>query len=334
VSTAIIVSPLSFMVVSFQFYGGELILISGGIGRIHYVNSYPITAMKYGIQELSPTVFSNTGGKPQIALVGPNVGCESSLIPFASPLLNAPSIRLPYHLPSSFLFVDASAPAYSSPHTYLAHKQLLTFFFFPSVNTGKINLFSGTTGATVAAVSFGIPGIAFSGSTIEQVSYLNPGPNSTYANVYAQLAGKLTDELLKSWKGPAGNYGNGWILPAQTWVNVNFSPSPRGSGECKNAADFKYIFTRMNEPWFWMKKDVTICGNKGRLQDEQSLVKRGTGCWASVSVGNMNKLDAGSKAQGEVYQRLKGILTCTTPDKEDLVSKVGRKVGDIFGFGP
>jgi hypothetical protein len=202
------------------------------------------------------------------------------------------------------------------------------------VNTGKINLISGTVGATVAAVRLGIPGVAFSGSSKNQVSYLNPGPNSTYAKVYGQLAAKLTDELLKSWKGPAGNYGKGSILPGQTWVNVNFSPSPRASGECKDATEFKFILTRINEPWFWTKKDMAVCGNKGRLPNEEGLMARGSGCWASVSVGNLNKMDAGSRAQAEIYRRLKGILSCTVPDKGDLMLRAGRKVKNAFGFGP
>lgn len=39
--------------------------------RFNYVNSYPVTAMKYGIQTLSPKFF---GGAPDIAVAGYNVG--------------------------------------------------------------------------------------------------------------------------------------------------------------------------------------------------------------------------------------------------------------------
>jgi 5'/3'-nucleotidase SurE len=41
--------------------------------RFNYVNSYPVTAMRYGIQTLSPQIF---GGAPDIAVAGPNVGAN------------------------------------------------------------------------------------------------------------------------------------------------------------------------------------------------------------------------------------------------------------------
>jgi len=41
--------------------------------RLNYVNSYPVTAMRYGIQTLSPKFF---GGAPDIAVAGPNVGAN------------------------------------------------------------------------------------------------------------------------------------------------------------------------------------------------------------------------------------------------------------------
>ena len=39
--------------------------------RLNYVNSYPVTSMRYGIQTLSPKYF---GQAPDIAVAGPNVG--------------------------------------------------------------------------------------------------------------------------------------------------------------------------------------------------------------------------------------------------------------------
>lgn len=39
--------------------------------RLNYVNSYPVTSMRYGIQTLSPKFF---GGAPDIAVAGYNVG--------------------------------------------------------------------------------------------------------------------------------------------------------------------------------------------------------------------------------------------------------------------
>lgn len=47
----------------------------------NYVNSYPVTAIKYGIQTLSSTLL---GGAPDIAVTGPNVGSNLYLsVPFS-----------------------------------------------------------------------------------------------------------------------------------------------------------------------------------------------------------------------------------------------------------
>ena len=41
--------------------------------RLNYVNSYPVTSMRYGIQNVSQTYFK---GKPDLAVAGFNVGGE------------------------------------------------------------------------------------------------------------------------------------------------------------------------------------------------------------------------------------------------------------------
>ncbi|KAH8788131.1 acid phosphatase precursor [Diaporthe sp. PMI_573] len=46
---------------------------SSSNSRFNYVNSYPVTAMRYGIQTLSPKFF---GGAPDIAVAGYNVGAN------------------------------------------------------------------------------------------------------------------------------------------------------------------------------------------------------------------------------------------------------------------
>ncbi|KAF2758006.1 survival protein sure-likephosphatase/nucleotidase-like protein [Pseudovirgaria hyperparasitica] len=49
--------------------------------RLNYVNSYPVTAMKYGIATVSPREL---GGAPELAVTGPNVGTNIELqIPFS-----------------------------------------------------------------------------------------------------------------------------------------------------------------------------------------------------------------------------------------------------------
>lgn len=44
--------------------------------HLNYVASFPVTAMKYGLQRLAPSVF---GGSPDIVVSGPNVGSKRRL---------------------------------------------------------------------------------------------------------------------------------------------------------------------------------------------------------------------------------------------------------------
>lgn len=46
--------------------------------RLNYVNSYPATAMSYGIQTLAPEFF---GGAPDLAVSGFNVGGADDPLP-------------------------------------------------------------------------------------------------------------------------------------------------------------------------------------------------------------------------------------------------------------
>lgn len=57
--------------------------------RFNYVNSFPVTSMRYGIQTLAPQFF---GGPPGLALAGFNVGCKSylSYICLPNPLTRHP----------------------------------------------------------------------------------------------------------------------------------------------------------------------------------------------------------------------------------------------------
>jgi hypothetical protein len=41
--------------------------------EFNYVNSFPVTAIEYGINTLAPNSF---GGAPDLAVTGPNVGCK------------------------------------------------------------------------------------------------------------------------------------------------------------------------------------------------------------------------------------------------------------------
>jgi len=46
--------------------------------RLNYVNSYPVTAVKYGIKTVAPNYFGSS--KPDFILAGPNVGANLGLI--------------------------------------------------------------------------------------------------------------------------------------------------------------------------------------------------------------------------------------------------------------
>ena len=50
------------------------------------MNSYPVTAMRYGIETLSPKFF---GGAPDIAVTGPNVGSNLGVVVLASGTVGA-----------------------------------------------------------------------------------------------------------------------------------------------------------------------------------------------------------------------------------------------------
>ena len=67
--------------------------------RFNYVNSYPVTSMRYGIQTLSPKFF---GGAPDIAVAGFNVGGrESHLSASGNPSDKSPLQRI-WVAPSSY----------------------------------------------------------------------------------------------------------------------------------------------------------------------------------------------------------------------------------------
>ncbi|KAH7354984.1 survival protein sure-like phosphatase/nucleotidase [Rhexocercosporidium sp. MPI-PUGE-AT-0058] len=156
--------------------------------------------------------------------------------------------------------------------------------------------FSGTVGAAVEAIKTGIPAIAFSGRSGSQTAWTAPTP--AYSTIYAQLATNLTTTLLNSGKP---------YLPEGVWLNVNFPSS--SSTSCSEASDVKFVLSRI---WpaipFVDPADVETCGND-RLPLERKVVGEDR-CYASVSVGDENKLDADSAAQAVVLKKLSTVLTC------------------------
>ncbi|KAJ5219533.1 hypothetical protein N7468_008737 [Penicillium chermesinum] len=49
--------------------------------RLNYVNSYPATSIQYGIESIGPAIF---GGRPDLAVAGPNVGNNIGLAVYLS----------------------------------------------------------------------------------------------------------------------------------------------------------------------------------------------------------------------------------------------------------
>lgn len=56
--------------------------------RLNYVNSYPVTAMKYGVQTISQTYFGKT---PDLVVSGPNVGTNLGVVTLLSGTVGAAS---------------------------------------------------------------------------------------------------------------------------------------------------------------------------------------------------------------------------------------------------
>lgn len=203
---------------------------------LQYVNSYPVTAMAYGISTLAPDFFSS--GEPDIALTGPNHGS----------------------------------------------------------NVDVVTRFSGTVGAAVEAASQGIPAIAFSGRTGDPVPWNEPTPKAS--QVYADLALIVTNALTAGGKP---------YLPENTWLNVNF---PAVNEECSEPEDFQFVLSRLFSSIPLVDPpDVETCGLGGRLRSERTVFFT-PGCYASVSVGDLDKTDGNREKQAAVLEKLEGILSC------------------------
>ena len=163
-------------------------------------------------------------------------------------------------------------------------------------NLDIVTRFSGTVGAAVEAASQGIPAIAFSGASGEAVPWNQPTPKAS--EVYADLALIVTQALTKGAKP---------YLPEDTWLNVNF---PAVSDRCSQPSDFKFVLSRIYSSIpIITPPDVETCGLEGRLRSERT-VHFTEGCYASISVGNLDKTDASREKQAVVLERLDGILSC------------------------
>ncbi|QRV75318.1 hypothetical protein RhiJN_03333 [Ceratobasidium sp. AG-Ba] len=80
--------------------------------RLNYVNSYPVTAIKYGIATLAPKFF---GGAPDLVVTGPNVGTNLGLATFFSGTVGAATEAVKQGFPAiAFSGKTGSARSYTT----------------------------------------------------------------------------------------------------------------------------------------------------------------------------------------------------------------------------
>ncbi|KAF4218957.1 hypothetical protein CNMCM8980_008257 [Aspergillus fumigatiaffinis] len=96
--------------------------------RLNYVNSYPVTSMKYGISTAAPPFFN--GAPPALAVSGPNVGSNLGLAVYFSGTVGAAHYAAEAGIPAiafsgssgSPTAWNAAVPAYSQVYAQLATK--------------------------------------------------------------------------------------------------------------------------------------------------------------------------------------------------------------------
>lgn len=80
--------------------------------RLNWVNSYPVTSIKYGINTLSPQYL---GGAPEFAVAGPNVGSNLAVQAFFSGTIGAAVYAATNGIPSiAFSGASGSATAWNA----------------------------------------------------------------------------------------------------------------------------------------------------------------------------------------------------------------------------
>ncbi|KAG8813910.1 hypothetical protein FRC19_002098 [Serendipita sp. 401] len=161
-------------------------------------------------------------------------------------------------------------------------------------NLGLIKTqFSGTIGAAAEAISQGIPAIAFSGIDGEQHSYKE---SDKVAKLYAQVAARFVNAVIQS---------GAPYLPKGVGLNVNLPDADA----CPNAAEYKFVLSRVNIDINPFTKDVKQCGSK-HLPTESSVIDR-DGCYVPVSVFKASsKLDVDKETQKIVRDKLSALFVC------------------------
>ncbi|CAI7593180.1 unnamed protein product [Penicillium pancosmium] len=91
--------------------------------RLNYVNSYPATSMKYGINSIGPQFFD---GPPDLAVAGPNVGSNIGLAVYISGTAGAATYAAHYSgIPAiAFSGATGSQTAWNASSTYPNYSQV------------------------------------------------------------------------------------------------------------------------------------------------------------------------------------------------------------------
>ncbi|KZV97839.1 acid phosphatase [Exidia glandulosa HHB12029] len=239
----------------------------------------------------SPAVGRSGAGSLDLPAVPVLTGCEWDSCPALSPAIgfNASNPRLNYvnSMPatSAKYGIETLAPKFfgGPPDLVVTGPNI-------GSNLGLVNQISGTIGSASVAANKGIPALAFSGASGDQISYTELP--TAWSDVYARLATRFT--LIMTASKPYG--------PIGSVVSVNY---PKVDGGCTSP---KYVLSRVLPAGFLSDADVTTCGSD-RLPTESDVIA--AGCYASVSVIDPStKTTANATAQALVKAKLGHLLTC------------------------
>ncbi|KAG4031965.1 hypothetical protein MFRU_008g03150 [Monilinia fructicola] len=93
--------------------GSPAVGFNSSAHQFNYVNSYPATAMEYGVVTLAPGYF---GGAPDLAVTGPNVGVNTGVITVVSGTVGAAVEAVELGVPTiAFSGAEGSQTAWNAP---------------------------------------------------------------------------------------------------------------------------------------------------------------------------------------------------------------------------
>lgn len=168
-------------------------------------------------------------------------------------------------------------------------------------NVNIMDLFSGTLGAAMYGAQRGIPAIAISAaddsSTRHSYEDSKAGDSS---QIYAEASLRLIEALVQ------GSSDSSY-LPVNITLNVNLQAAGPGK-TCQTSNDYKFVLTTVHR--IYIEPDLDHCGSR-RLKSEASIIRRKSGCWASISVVH-NRLGgrANIAEQEHVRNRFGDFLSC------------------------